>query len=139
MTAHAFEQEPESGEVRIHVEGETLEDVFVEAARALSELIGSPTEDPPGPWQHVIVDSVNRDALLVAYLNDLVERSEIDHLLYAEVLIESITPAELRAQIRGVPIAQTHTHVKIATMHGLRIGSGPGGLTATVVLEVAKP
>jgi len=118
------------------VEATHLSELFAEAARALCELLGSPTGDAPSEWQRVTVIARDRDALLVAWLNELVARTEIDHLLYREVAITDLTEQRLDATIRGVPFRETRTAVKAATFHGLRIALGPDGASATVVLDV---
>lgn len=133
-SSHAFEQH--TGEVKIRLEGATLAELFTEAARALCELLGRPTTDPPGAWQRVTVSGRDREALLVAWLNELIARTEIDHLLYTEVAIDDLTSTRLDARIRGVPFAETRTAVKAATLHGLQIASSPTGTTATVILDV---
>jgi len=134
MGTHAFQEHV--GEVQLRIEAASLEELFAEAARALAELIGTPSDEPSGPWREVTVDARDREALLVAWLDELIARTEIDGLRYAEVVVEGLTAHELRARIRGVPIAESRTAVKAATLHDIRIDSGPGGVSATVVLDV---
>ena len=134
VASHAFEQH--TGEVKVRLEANQLSELFVEAARALCELLGSPTADAPSEWKRVTVIARDRDALLVAWLNELVARTEIDHLLYREVAITDLTEQRLDATIRGVPFRETRTAVKAATFHGLQIALAPTGASATVVLDV---
>jgi SHS2 domain-containing protein len=134
MAEHSYEQQP--GEVRIQLAAERIEDLFDEAARALAELIAIPTHDPPGPWQHVVVDSPDHRALFVLWCNELIERSAIDHLVYSDVEIDEVSATQVRARIRGVPIEAPRTTVKMATMHDLQMQSGPGAVSASVVVEV---
>jgi SHS2 domain-containing protein len=134
MASHAFEQH--TGEVKVRVDASNPSELFVEAARALAELLGRPRDEPPGEWRHVTATGRDREALLVAWLNELVARTEIDHLLYRDVAIEMLSSTRLDARIRGVPFRETRTAVKAATLHGLRIASGPGGISATIVLDV---
>jgi len=111
-------------------------DLFAEAGRALAEIIGTPAGDPSGTWRRVSVDARDRDALLVAWLNELIARTEIDNQLYTEIEVVDLTATRLDARIRGVPIAEMRTAVKAATMHGLQIGVGARGVSATVILDV---
>jgi SHS2 domain-containing protein len=134
VASHAFEEH--TGEVRLRLDAATLGELFAEAARALAELVGTPAAEPPGPWRPIAVDGRDRDALLVAWLDELIARTEIDHLRYADVVLDELTPQRLAARIRGTPIAEPRTAVKAATLHGLRIETGPRGATATVVLDV---
>lgn len=134
MATHAFQDH--TGEVRLRIEAASIEELFVEAARALAELVGTPSDELPREWRHVTVDARDREALLVAWLDELIARTEIDQLRYEEVAIDELTPQRLRARIRGLPIAEPRTSVKAATLHGVRVDSGPDGASATVVLDV---
>lgn len=134
MASHTFEQH--TGEVKLRLEAADVRELFVEAARALCELLGAPADDPPGAWQRVTVTGRDHEALLVAWLNELVARAEIDHLLYRDVVIDELATTGLQARIRGVPFRETRTAVKAATMHGLRVDVRPGGATATLILDV---
>ncbi|MGE0547410.1 MAG: archease [Kofleriaceae bacterium] len=134
MSEHTYEQQP--GEVRIQLEGPSIEDVFDEAGRALAELLASPTEDPPGPWLHVVIESGDPRALLARWCNELIERTAVDQLVYIDIEIDEVTDQLVRARIRGVPIGERRTVVKIATMHDLRIDAGPDAVTASVVVQI---
>ena len=134
MGWHAFEQH--TSDVQVRVDAATLVDLFAEAGRALAEIIGTPAGDPSGTWRRVSVDARDRDALLVAWLNELIARTEIDNQLYTEIEVVDLTATRLDARIRGVPIAEMRTAVKAATMHGLQIGVGARGVSATVILDV---
>ncbi|MGE0868487.1 MAG: archease [Kofleriaceae bacterium] len=134
MSEHSYEQQP--GEVRIQLEGPSIEDVFDEAARALAELLATPTEDPPGAWVHVLIESAEPRALLARWCNELIERTAVDQLVYADIEIDEVTDQLVRARIRGVPIGALRTSVKIATMHDLRIETGPDAVIASVIVQV---
>ena len=134
MASHAFEQH--TGEVKVRIDAANLAELFTEATRALCDLLGTPTDEAPGEWQRVTVSGRDRDALLVAWVNELVARTEIDHLLYRDVAINDLTDTRLDACIRGVAFRETRTAVKAATMHGLRIASDPGRTSATLILDV---
>lgn len=134
MPTHAFEQH--TGEVKVRIDADSLAELYAEAARALCDLLGRPSDDPPGPWKQVTVTGRDREALLVAWLNELVARTEIDQVLYCDVSIDRVTETSLTARIRGVPFRETRTAVKAATLHGLRVEVGPNRASAAVILDV---
>jgi SHS2 domain-containing protein len=134
MASHAFEQH--TGEVKLRLDAASLAELFAEAARALAELMGIPSDEPPGEWQRVDLTARDGEALLVAWINELIARTEIDHLRYADVAIDDVTARRLVARVRGVPFRETRTAVKAATLHGLRVHAGPGGASATLILDV---
>ncbi|NVB80715.1 MAG: archease [Kofleriaceae bacterium] len=134
MASHAFE--PHTGEVQLRLDAGNPAELFAEATRALAELLGTPADQAAGEWQRVAVTGRDFEALLVAWVNELVARTEIDHLLYRDVAINELTPTSLDACIRGMPFAETRTAVKAATMHGLHVTSDPRGTHATLILDV---
>jgi SHS2 domain-containing protein len=134
MASHRFEQH--TGEVKIRIDASDPSELFAEAALALFELMGTASDEPPGEWQHVTVTGRDQDALLVAWLDALIARTEIDHVRYRDVSIHDLTSTRIDASIRGVPFRETRTAVKAATMHGLRIASVPTGTSATIILDV---
>lgn len=135
MTSHAFNTE-RRGEVVVQLEGDEVKDLFVEVARGLTELVGTSTTDPPQGWDHEIVESVDQKALLVAWVNTLIERIQVDHLLYSEVEVDELSDTRISARIRGAPIAEQKTTVVEATMHESAISTTPEHASAKIVLEV---
>ncbi|HVK89338.1 MAG TPA: archease [Kofleriaceae bacterium] len=134
MASHAFEQH--TGEVKVRLAAKNLGELFTEAARALSDLLGVGTEEPPSPWERITLTARDHEALLVGWLNELVARAEIDGRLVRDAMIHDLTSTRLDASIRGVPFRETRTAVKAATFHGLRITPDPHGVSATVILDV---
>lgn len=125
------------GEIRLRVEAATLGEVFEESGRALAELSaevgskkGSPVEE------RVEVRARDREALLVAWLNELIFRSETRKLVYDDLHVESVDGHSLVATVRGREPVGARTAVKAATMHDLQVEATPGGFTAVVVLDV---
>ncbi|HSK00316.1 MAG TPA: archease [Kofleriaceae bacterium] len=133
MSTHAFERH--THEVRVHLEGESFDHLFLEGARAIAELVGTPSQDPPGPWQHVSVEAQDRSRLLVVWLNELISRSDVDHLIYADAEIDELTANRIDARIRGVPIGQVGVGLGVATSHALELAPVGETLSATITVE----
>ena len=138
MTAvarHSFEDH--TGEVRLRLEAPTLAALFEEAALGLAELmLEGPSDANEEPEQSVTVEAPDCEALLVAWLNELVFLSETRGRVYTEVRVHSVSNTRLEASVRGVFPETLRTAVKAATLHGLRVEQSAHGYTATVVLDV---
>jgi SHS2 domain-containing protein len=134
MGSHALL--PHTGEVQIRIEASSLADLFAEAAHALAELVAMPAREPPSPWRSLELAARDREALLVAWLDELIVRTELDDLVYDDAKIIAISDRRLRASIRGTRIAEPRTAVKAATFHRLRIEEDRGAVRATVTLDV---
>lgn len=132
---HSFEDH--TGEVRLALCASSLPELFVEAATALAELLLEPGHGPAtGTPIRCEVRAKDREALLVAWLNELIFRSETEKRVFTEFSVELPSEGELQATIRGVPTLELRTAVKAATFHGLSIAETPDGFSAKVVLDV---
>jgi SHS2 domain-containing protein len=137
MSKHAFERN--AREVRVHLEGESYAQLLAEGARAVAELMGEPTDDPPGPPAHVVVEAPDRYRLLVVWLNELIERGDVDSLGYFEAEINRVEGNLIDASICGTPIKARKLRLGAATSHGLEIRDGDGeALVATVTIETLE-
>lgn len=136
MSTHAFERQ--AHEVRVHLEGESFDQLLLEGARAIAELVGKPSSDPPGPWEHVSVEATDHHRLLVVWFNELINRSDVDHLIYADAQVDELTENRIDARIRGVPIAERGVGLGVATSHHLELEPVGEVLSATVTVETRE-
>lgn len=124
-----------TGEVQLIVEAPTLAALFEETALALGELMSTEIR-PAEETIQVRVEATDRAALLVAFIDELVYRSEIDKRIYAYATIEHASDTELRAKLGGFEPPAIKTAVKAATMHDVAVDIGEKGVSARVVLDV---
>jgi SHS2 domain-containing protein len=141
VARHAFAEH--TGELEIELEAETLAELFAEAARALAEVIGGPPDPaaPPAPGaaagrEAIRIEAPDRDALLVAWIDELIFLSERDKVIVTEVRIDTLSDRALDAEVATRAIEDVHLAVKAATFHGLAITERAGDLIARVVLDV---
>jgi SHS2 domain-containing protein len=125
-----------TGEVRLQIGAESLPGLLAEAGRALGLLLlGSREARAPTAVRTIEVRSLDRGALLVDWLNEILFLAETE--LWVPVTIEVDAGEDwLRASIRGVPVSEAPSLVKAATHHGLRVRGDADGFEAEVVLDV---
>jgi SHS2 domain-containing protein len=131
---HHFVEHTSEVELRLHAA--TLSGLFVQAGRALAELM---LEEAPGAEtviERVVVTAPDRAALLAAWIDELVFRAETRKAVFTRFLVERIDDRELAAEIRGVAEPVIKTAVKAATFHGLRVEEEDGRWVAAVILDV---
>ena len=134
-TRHSFGEHV--GEVRLRVEAPTLRELFEETGRALAELSADVSHDAaPAAEERVEIAARDRDALLVAWMNELVFRAETRKLVYDDLRVDPVDDTTLRATICGRRPLRVRTAVKAATMHDLRVEEDADGFAASVVLDV---
>ncbi len=124
-------------EVCLRVEAATQRELFEEAGRALAELSADVApEEAFHAEERVELRARDRGALLVAWLNELIFRSETRKLVYDGLSVQQVDDTSLVALVRGREPKSPRTAVKAATMHGVRIEQAANGFTAAVVLDV---
>jgi SHS2 domain-containing protein len=134
--AHAFEEH--TGEVRLRLRASSLPALFEEAARALAELmLERAAEDAPGLADSVTVRARDPEALIAAWINELIFLSETRKLVWVKTRVDRMTDTEVDAVVHGIEPAALRTHVKGATLHDLVVRERePGEFEATLVLDV---
>jgi SHS2 domain-containing protein len=131
---HDFVEHTSEVELRLHAA--TLAGLFVEAGRALAELM---LEGPPGAetvTDRVVVTAPDRAALLAAWIDELIFRAETRKAVFTRFVVERIDEREIAAEIRGIAEPVIKTAVKAATFHGLSVAEEDGHWVASVVLDV---
>jgi len=132
---HTFEDHV--GEIRLRLEAPTLPGLFEEAARGLADLIAETTAESDDEGERkVAIRARDAEALLVAWLNELIFLTETRGRVYADVRVSRATDTELEATVHGAALRVLRTAVKAATLHGLAIQKSAEGFTATIVLDV---
>ena len=117
------------------IRAETLEELFVEAARVVSSQCGR-TAGEPGPWQTIRIAEPNHALLLVDWLNDLIGRSEIEQRAFSDVLALRLHNGRLTAEVRGPRVVAWTSPLKAATMHGLKLEREGPRWKAEVLFDV---
>lgn len=125
----------------IRVWGEDLEALFVHAAEAMAELQGADLQAAPTVQSEVSCHGLDLEALLVAWLNELLFASEINDALYTRFTVRILPPSgsdddyALRAAIAGLPGRGPLAHIKAVTYYGLAVRQTPDGWEATVTFD----
>ncbi len=137
--AETFEHTADLG---LRVEGTDLPDLFETAAAGLYDVIVANREEVRAvESEEVRLSSETLPDLFLAWLNELIFRSETGHRLYSQyrVQIDESGP-RLEATIAGEPIDRDRHvldhEVKAATHHGLTVRPSDGGWLAELILDI---
>jgi SHS2 domain-containing protein len=124
----------------IRARGRNLPEVFVHAARGLWSLMVEAGTVRAKRMLPVRLEANDREALLVAWLNELLYLYEVEKFVAAEFAITHLTDTRLEAEVWGEGVRPgRHSaigHVKAATYHLLRVQPTEGGWEAQVVVDV---
>jgi SHS2 domain-containing protein len=126
-----------TSEVQLQVGAESLAGLAAEAGRALGLLLlRDVPARPEGPAREIEVESVDREALLVDWLNEILFLAEVERWVAVEFDVLEASSERLKASARGVPVDEPPALVKAATFHGLAVEERDGGLQAEVIFDV---
>ncbi len=135
-----FETFEHTADIGLVARGRTLAEVFANAASGLVDL----TVDPEGLREQarmqVTVAAGEREALLVAWLNELLYLLDTQRFLPRRSRISELTDTHLAAELVGDTIDPgrhaVRRMIKAATYHGLSLNQADGMWEARVILDL---
>ncbi len=137
-----FEITEHTADLGLHVWAGSQSELFEQAALALSSLICDPATVAPRETFTVVAEAPAGapDALLVAWLNELLYRVETDRIVFRRFTVEGLTRRYVSARVQGEPLDsgrhQPRFAVKAATYHDLSVDQHEGRWEANVLLDV---
>jgi homoserine kinase len=137
-----FETTEHTADLGLHVWAPSQPVLFEQAALALSSLICEPATVEPRETFTVVAEAPAGapDALLVAWLNELLYRVETDGIVFSRFTVEGLTRRYVSARAQGEPLDQARHRprfaVKAATYHDLSVRQHEGRWEATILLDV---
>lgn len=133
----SYEILPHTADLRIRVQGRTLEEVFRSALRGMSEVMKPKAARRPLDQERPItVAAPDIATLLVDFLSEALTLAHINREVYPDARVQELTPTTLRATLRGIRVPGFARDIKAATYHGVEVTRTQGGHEATVVFDV---
>lgn len=135
-----FETFEHTADIGLVARGRTLEEVFTHAAEGLVDIMVDPRGLRDDTRLEVTVSAPDREALLVAWLNELLYLLDTRGLLPRRCRILQMNETSLTAEVAGETV-DPHRHsvrrmVKAATYHGLHLTQTDGQWEARVILDL---
>jgi SHS2 domain-containing protein len=135
-----FETFEVTADVGIMAWGDTLEELFASAARGMLTLMITPGTARPAESLFVEARGADLPSLLVAWLNELLYRCEVEEWAPADVRVHEVADGRARGELLGEPAAtdghQFKAVVKAATYHLLECRKDGRRWRARVVFDV---
>lgn len=136
----AFETFEHTADVGLVIRGQTLDELFANAADALVDIIVDPSALREDVRMTAAVSAADRPALLVAWLNELLYLLDVHRFLPRRCRVTELRETALEAELLGDTIdPERHPvrrMVKAATYHGLSLTRSNGMWEARVILDV---
>jgi len=118
------------------VRGRDLAELFAVAAYALCAIQGQSTTTQQTVRREVEVSGVDREALLVNWLNEILYLQDVHHESYSGFEVIEISDSLLRVSVCGEPSASSRRTIKAVTFHGLKFERLSDCWEATIVVDV---
>jgi SHS2 domain-containing protein len=139
--AHSFDEH--TSETRLSLSAPSLEALLEEAALAMMELVVAEPLPDGGALSHrqVALESPDRDALLVDWLNEIIFLTETGHACVETARVSVAGSTTLTAEVGLRVQERLRNPVKAASFHDLSIVEEPGEaggsrFRATIILDV---
>ena len=136
----SFEIIEHTADIGIRAFGDTLPEVYANAARGLLSLMVAPESVRPSVEETVDVNGTDAVDLMVSWLHEIVYRFDTHHRAFATVHIEDFNEWRLRAVLAGEALdLERHAvghEVKAVTWHRARVEKTGAGWVAEVYLDL---
>ncbi|MBZ5571835.1 MAG: archease [Acidobacteriia bacterium] len=132
----SFEEIEHTADRAFRVTGRDMAGLLENAARAMHALDEPRSTGEPSATRQIEIDGVDRESLLVNWLNELLYLEQTHHLVCERFHIDEIKNHHLRARLETRECMRTDTHIKAVTFHNLKICETSEGLEAEVVVDV---
>jgi SHS2 domain-containing protein len=135
--APCFEEVEHTADRALRIWGRNLAELFVHAALGMNSLmLAADADSEPAPAQHITLEAIDAENLLVAWLSELAFWAETELLIFTRFEFHRVSPTGLSAVAWGNRVGALEKHVKAVTFHNLEIRSTSDGLATTVVFDV---
>ena len=124
----------------IEARGNTLEEVFVVAARGLMSVILDTSALGAGETRDVLLSASDREQLLVRWLGEILYLYDGQNFAARDFSIQEMTDVSLRAVVRGETVSPGRHRmildVKAVTYHQLAFREDEKGISVRVFLDI---
>ena len=131
-----FEEIEHTADWAYRVRGNNLTELFIQAAKGLYFLVGMELTPEAKTTRSIEVQAIDRESLLVAWLNELLYLHESENLGFEKLEIQHLDETSLTAKVTGAPTQKWLKDIKAVTYHNLAIRQTASELEVTLVLDV---
>jgi SHS2 domain-containing protein len=124
-----------TADVRIFVQGDSLEELFLDAVYGMMEILKPRFDNQKQVTQRAItLEAADITALLIDFLNEVLLASQINKEAYDEVIFKTLSLRSLEAILRGVAVRSFDEDIKAVTYHEAEIRRTEDGKWETMII-----
>ena len=136
VRVNSFEEIEHTADWAYRVRGKNLAELFIQAALGLYALVEMQLAPASETTRLIQLTGIDRESLLVAWLNELLYFHESEGLGFEGLEIQHLDETSITAKVTGAPTQQWLKDIKAVTYHNLAIQEIESGLEVTLVLDV---
>jgi len=129
-----------TADVGMRASGTTLAELFVQCAKGWVALLAEDSRIEPSESRPVELHAASVDALLLAWLTQLIVWFDAEQFLPSEFVLTDVTEQTLRGHVQGERFdLARHTsgvEIKGVTRHEFQVARANGGWTAQLIFDV---
>ncbi|MBW1712516.1 MAG: archease [Deltaproteobacteria bacterium] len=128
-----------TADLGLRVRAQSLDQLFVEAAKGLSLLLAEEFPVTPAGWRQVEIEAPEAEILLADFLSEILSLAVVEGLVTVKVDLESLDQTRIKANLGFMPVADLgglKQEIKAVTYHGLAIEQIDQGLEATIIFDI---
>jgi SHS2 domain-containing protein len=131
-----YEEVEHAADWEFRIRGHDLPELFVNAACAVCGLKQGKSLEALTRSYELNVEGVDRESLLVNWLNDVLFVEESEQVGCRSFEILEMDETRLRARVQGVPLQDKRRRIKAVTFHNLEVKRMADGWEASIVVDV---
>lgn len=134
-----YEELQHTADWALRVWAADLPSLFAEAAEGMNALSGARPAPGPAARRTLDLSAPDAEALLVAFLSELVFAAEQERILFKSFQVRTLEGAEgweLKVEMDGAPLAAVNKIIKAVTYHNLHIRQTGRGYEVEIVFDV---
>lgn len=142
MVRQPYEVFEHTADIGLHAYGETLPELFANAARGMESLMVAPEQVETRVSHEVSVEGHDLVSLLVSWLNELIFLFDTEYLLLRDFQITDFTGTHLKATVAGEPYDSLRhalsSAIKAVTWHEAYVQPVPEaqGYQARIIFDI---
>ncbi|MFH1112956.1 MAG: archease [Pseudomonadota bacterium] len=128
-----------TADIRLEVEGETIEELFINAARGFAQLVAEAPAAESSEEIDVRLEAETVDDLLVDWLRELLFLNQTESFVFLEAQDIAVSGASLKARLLGRKFADDELppfEIKAVTYHDMTIERTERGYVTRIVFDI---
>ncbi len=135
--SYKYKNLPHPADIRLEIIASCKEDIFRGALEGMAYIIQpNISQKSVLKKEQIEIHSLDINALLVDFLNEVLAKSDIHNSIFYNIKIEKLTDNSIKGMIEGRNVKEFSKEIKAATYHGLEIKENKGEWKVVVLFDI---